>query len=43
MTVERIAGMSKLTSSGSTTGNWSRGTGTAPHWSQCTIGIGVPQ
>ena len=41
--VERVAGISKLTSSGRTTGSWSRGTGTAPHASQWTIGIGVPQ
>ena len=30
-------------SSGSTTGSWSSGTGTAPQASQCTIGIGQPQ
>ena len=30
-------------SSGSTTGNWSSGTGTSPQLSQCTIGIGQPQ
>jgi hypothetical protein len=28
---------------GSSTGSWSSGTGTSPHCSQCTIGIGVPQ
>ena len=30
-------------SSGRTTGNWSSGTGTAPHPGQWMIGIGVPQ
>ncbi len=29
--------------SGSTTGNCSSGTGTAPHAAQWTIGMGVPQ
>ena len=29
--------------SGNTTGNWSSGTATMPHFSQCTIGIGQPQ
>ena len=29
--------------SGNSTGNWLSGTGTKPHLSQCTIGIGVPQ
>ena len=38
-----LPGMSNDTSSGSTTGSWSRGTGTAPHASQWMIGIGVPQ
>ena len=33
----------KATSSGSTTGSWSSGTGTAPHFSQYTTGIGQPQ
>ena len=31
------------TSRGSTIGSWSYGTGTWPHESQYTIGIGVPQ
>ena len=38
-----LPGMSKPMSSGSTTGSWSFGTGTAPHASQWMIGIGVPQ
>jgi hypothetical protein len=38
-----LPGVAKSTSSGSTTGSWSRGTGTTPHPSQWMIGIGVPQ
>ena len=30
-------------SSGSSTGSWSSGTATSPHFSQWTIGIGTPQ
>ena len=33
----------KSSRSGSSTGSWSLGTGTMPHFSQCTIGIGAPQ
>src|ERR1039458_3590034 len=36
-------GLSKLTSSGSVTGKSFSGTGTTPHLSQWTIGIGQPQ
>jgi hypothetical protein len=32
-----------VTFSGSTTGNWSSGTGTSPQDSQWMIGIGQPQ
>jgi hypothetical protein len=35
--------MSGTTSSGSTTGNWSAGTGTSPQVGQWMIGIGQPQ
>ena len=38
-----LPGLSKLTSSGSTTGSWSFGTATGPQDGQCTIGIGQPQ
>src|SRR3990167_7851050 len=34
---------SYCSTSGSNTGNSSSGTGTTPHFSQCTIGIGSPQ
>jgi hypothetical protein len=38
-----LPGREKSTSSGSTTGNWSAGTGTAPQASQWITGIGQPQ
>jgi len=34
---------SRVTSSGSTTGSWSSGTGTSPHFSQWIMGMGAPQ
>lgn len=38
-----LPGLSKVTSSGSTTGSWSSGTGTMPHDLQWMTGIGQPQ
>src|SRR3712207_4155519 len=38
-----LPGLSKLTSSGSVTGSWSRGTGTTPQLGQWITGIGHPQ
>ena len=38
-----LPGLSKSTSSGSTTGSWSSGTGTMPQPSQWMTGIGQPQ
>ena len=32
-----------FTSMGSSTGSWSSGTGTMPHFSQVTTGMGAPQ
>ena len=38
-----LPGVSNYTSSGSTTGSWSSGTGTAPQPAQWITGIGQPQ
>src|SRR5207247_4279293 len=38
-----LPGLSKVASSGSTTGNWSSGTGTTSHFGQWMTGIGQPQ
>ena len=43
----KVSGLSPVgfhsISSGSSTGNWSSGTGTMPQLSQCTMGMGEPQ